>query len=735
VQVGKSRKIFTGAVIGIVTVVILLFAAVLLLPKLIESETLKAKIRSEFSQKVGGEIDFERLNVSFFPFPHVKLDKASVMLPKKLVGSAEMISVYPKILLLLSGKIGFREIRVQQPDVTITLQKSSEEEKPPAKPLAVGDLMRQIVSVLSEHSALQLPDVDGYVENGRFKLTYDNRAAVELDHIDARLTNAAGSLTFQVTGTSTAAESVSISGAADPRESKGSARIQLTRLQPTVIRDSFFPEFSLKMEAAPVDLTLNVNMGGPGQMQADIDVSIPELALARENKIVEMRNRELKGRVDLDKNSAAVSVTDLVLDYPQMSVAGHLASSLDDAQLRMEMEGRNIDVEATRQAALSLAGENDVIRGIFEVLKGGTVPQITLTAQGQTLSDLGNMDTLVIRGQMRDGNISIPGLQLDLTDTAGDVVISNGILNGENLRARLGNSTGQNGKLKLGLIGDGAPFHLDIDVRADLARLPPILDRLIDDKDFRSELAKIEDLNGNADGKLVLGEDLNNVDVTVAASDIHLTARYRGIPHPVAITGGNFSYTGAGIGVSQLSGSLGKSTFTDLSGGLEWGKKSELEISSARCDPLFGRDRSLAGIFRSAARRINLLRRREGGHRHFCAKAQRPLANAPEMAVLCDRRSRRPGAGELARASGSDQNWLRKIQGRSRRVRLHRRPIQHPECGPQDFRHAQALSKRTRQRCQPDPGGPPGPPIHRVVIACSRGAVLAENPAADPVAI
>jgi len=581
--VGKSRKIFTGAVIGIVTVVILLFAAVLLLPKLIESETLKAKIRSEFSQKVGGEIDFERLNVSFFPFPHVKLDKASVMLPKKLVGSAEMISVYPKILLLLSGKIGFREIRVQQPDVTITLQKSSEEEKPPAKPLAVGDLMRQIVSVLSEHSALQLPDVDGYVENGRFKLTYDNRAAVELDHIDARLTNAAGSLTFQVTGTSTAAESVSISGAADPRESKGSARIQLTRLQPTVIRDSFFPEFSLKMEAAPVDLTLNVNMGGPGQMQADIDVSIPELALARENKIVEMRNRELKGRVDLDKNSAAVSVTDLVLDYPQMSVAGHLASSLDDAQLRMEMEGRNIDVEATRQAALSLAGENDVIRGIFEVLKGGTVPQITLTAQGQTLSDLGNMDTLVIRGQMRDGNISIPGLQLDLTDTAGDVVISNGILNGENLRARLGNSTGQNGKLKLGLIGDGAPFHLDIDVRADLARLPPILDRLIDDKDFRSELAKIEDLNGNADGKLVLGEDLNNVDVTVAASDIHLTARYRGIPHPVAITGGNFSYTGAGIGVSQLSGSLGKSTFTDLSGGLEWGKKSELEISSARC--------------------------------------------------------------------------------------------------------------------------------------------------------
>jgi len=580
--VDKSRKIVIGAVIGIAAVVILLFAAVLVLPKLIASEALKAKIRSEFSSKVGGEIDFNRLDFSVFPLPHVTLDKASVVLPKKLTGSAEMISVTPKILLLLSGKISFREIRVQQPDVTVILQKSLEE-KTPAKPPSASDVMRQIVSVFVTPPALRLPDVDGYVESGRFKLIYDSRAVVELDHVDARLTNAAGSLAFQVTGTSTAAESVSISGTADTLESRGNARIQLNRLQPLVIRDTFFPGFPVKMKAAPVDLTVDINTVGPGQMQADIDVTVPELTLARDNKIMEMRNRELKSRVDLDKNSVAVSLAQLVLDYPQMSLAGHLISSIDDAQLRMELEGRNIDVKTTRQAALSLSGENNVIRGIFEVLRGGTVPMITLTAQGQAFSDLGNMDALVIRGQMRDGDVTIPGVQLDLTDTAGDVVISRGILEGENLRARLGNSTGQNGKLKLGLVGDETPFHLDIDVGADLAQLPPILDRLIGDKDFRGELAMIEDLKGNANGKLVLGEDVNNLDVTVAASDIHLTARYRGIPHPVAITGGNFSYTGAGIGVNQLHGSLGNSTFADLSGGLEWGKKGDLEITSGRC--------------------------------------------------------------------------------------------------------------------------------------------------------
>ncbi|MDZ7582827.1 MAG: AsmA-like C-terminal region-containing protein [Deltaproteobacteria bacterium] len=266
-----------------------------------------------------------------------------------------------------------------------------------------------------------------------------------------------------------------------------------------------------------------------------------------------------------------------------MRVAGQLTSAFDAAQLHLQIEGRNIDVKATRQAALALAGENDGVRGIFEVLKGGTVPQITLTARGESLNGLANMETLDIRGQMRAGDIVIPGVQLDLTDTDGDVVISGGILEGKNLRARLGNSIGHNGTLTLGLAGGDAPFHLDIDVRADLAQLPPILGRLIDNKDLRSELAKIKDLKGSANGKLVLGEKLGKVSVTVAAADMRLNARYGGIEQPVTITGGNFSYAGTRIAIGQLSGSLGKSTFSGLSGGFDWGKAGELEIASGRC--------------------------------------------------------------------------------------------------------------------------------------------------------
>ena len=189
---------------------------------------------------------------------------------------------------------------------------------------------------------------------------------------------------------------------------------------------------------------------------------------------------------------------------------------------------------------------------------------------------------MVIRGQMQDGNIYIPAIEFDLTEAAGEVVISRGILEGQNLQARLGNSSGQNGRLKLGLIGDLAPFYLETDVRADLSQLPPILKRLVDDKDFQKELVRLKELKGSANGKLVLDEDTDNVKVKVDASNIHLSAKYGRLPHPLQITGGNFSYDENRIGVKALSGKLGKSSFSELSGGLGLKKEHKLEITSGK---------------------------------------------------------------------------------------------------------------------------------------------------------
>lgn len=577
----KSRKIVAGAVIAALILLILAVSALYVLPKLIDSEFLKSRIRAELSRQVGGRVDFGRVDLTVYPRPRVSIHHSSVTLPEKLAGSAEMVTVTPEILPLFYGRIGIRELRIQKPDVTVFLPRSPEKDTPPPTLASIGTLGRRVAAVAAALPGLHRPGIQTSLENGRVRLIFEDKSAVELTDVAARLSGDSGLFEIQVDGTSAVADSISVAARVDTGQIQGHAHIQLSGLRPQAIVPAF-SGFSLKMGAA-ANMTVDITLNGAENIQADIDIFLPALALAGVHKIAELKNAEIKGRVDFDRDAATITLSNLALEYPRMTVSGRLVSALDDEPVRLEIEGRDIGVKETRRAALDLAGENEVIRGIFKVLKGGTVPLVTVTTRGKALGDLGDMDALVIRGQMRDGDITIPGVQLDLDEVAGEVVISHGILEGENLRARLEGSTGENGTLKLGLVGDEAPFHLAVDVRADLAQLPPILERLVEDKDFRRALAKLEDLKGTANGKLVLGEDLTDVNVTVAASDINLTARYRGIRHPVAISGGNFSYATAGIGIGQMRGSLGTSTFSDLSGALKWGKKSELEISSAHC--------------------------------------------------------------------------------------------------------------------------------------------------------
>jgi hypothetical protein len=374
-----------------------------------------------------------------------------------------------------------------------------------------------------------------------------------------------------------------VSGLLNTRTFKGSGQIQLTQFRPKGLVADFFPDSDIRITGGPADFTIDLKMDEPGQLQATLNGSSSSLKFRIAKEALNIENILINAVIQVDKNLVRLSLTELTMDHPQLKLSANLALTQSTPPLSIEVKGSEIDVAATRQITLSLAGKNEEGKDIFDVVKGGRVPSITLTAQGNSLSDLGDMDNMIIQGQMQDGEIYIPDIQFDLKNAAGEVVISWGILEGQNLTAHLGNSLGQNGRLKLGLIGDVSPFHLETDVQADLSQLPPILKRLVDDKDFQRELAQITELKGNANGKLVLGEDIDNVKVKVEASDIQLSAQYGRLPHPLQIARGQFSYDEDRIGVSHLNGKLGKSAFSELSGSLGLDKKQDLAITSAKC--------------------------------------------------------------------------------------------------------------------------------------------------------
>jgi len=129
-------------------------------------------------------------------------------------------------------------------------------------------------------------------------------------------------------------------------------------------------------------------------------------------------------------------------------------------------------------------------------------------------------------------------------------------------------------------------FRLDIMLKADLTQTLPILKDLIKDESLSQELRLIDDIKGNATARLILGETLSSINPRVDASEFDLSARYRKIPYPVEIMGTHFSYANNVVKTGKLTGKLGKTSFSKVSGILDWRKELYMEIESAEANIL-----------------------------------------------------------------------------------------------------------------------------------------------------
>ena len=110
--------------------------------------------------------------------------------------------------------------------------------------------------------------------------------------------------------------------------------------------------------------------------------------------------------------------------------------------------------------------------------------------------------------------------------------------------------------------------------------MPPVLSRIVSDKDFIAELNRIKDFKGTADGVLKLGDNLANLGARVEISKVNLTARYNRIPFPLRMDGGHFIYEGTRIDLENFKAGIGQSSLTDVSASIDWTKKPTFEVKT-----------------------------------------------------------------------------------------------------------------------------------------------------------
>ena len=577
---------------GIGILLILLLAFLLLLPYFINLEPIKERILSNISQKVGGQVNYQKVELSFLPTLCVIIHQPSLSLPGKVTGALESATICPDVLPLLRGAIRISSVQIKAPNIALALPETrrEKEEKPFSfSPAIIGELMAPVLALMES----KMPHLSVQVENGKLNVTEGSQSIFQFQDIWATIILPPDRLEFDLTCSSNLWENLSVEGWLESENWKGEGQVDLAGLRLDLLtRYLSSPSIPLRVEDSPIDLTLSFETDSQRTLRAEVQSSIAYLNLQRGNGKVALKGAKLAGRLSMEGDKTEISLVQLILEHPPIHLSGKLQIDPTLPFFNVEVEGKEIDLVSTKQAVWDFMGDLPPVQKILEVVRGGKIPLITFKAKGRSVDELGKLGNLFIHGRIAEGKaflseeiVGVQGLSFELEEINGDITISKGFLEGKNLEARWGEKIKvEEGLLRWDLSGEDGPFHLAAKSEVDLAQIPPLLKRVVKDKNVLEEIEAIQELRGRARGNWVLGETLKAVGVKVDVQEIDLLARYARIPYPLEVQSGQVSYDGEKVGIKGLNAKLGRSSLSEFVARLDLKAGPDLAILSGRSD-------------------------------------------------------------------------------------------------------------------------------------------------------
>ncbi|RPI52208.1 MAG: hypothetical protein EHM49_05970, partial [Deltaproteobacteria bacterium] len=267
----------------------------------------------------------------------------------------------------------------------------------------------------------------------------------------------------------------------------------------------------------------------------------------------------------------------------------------DEALWHIDLKAKEVDLSGVRKKVLALFGRHDVVDLVCSIVLGGKAREATYFFEG-TVPRLKELKAMTITADLDGAPVHVPDVDLDLEKTCGQIEIRNGILTGHNISARLGDSIGSNGSLALGLAGEDKVFKLDMELDADLSKLPALLHRIVDHQGFRNELTKFSNVRGKTSGRLILGDRLKDISVRVDVSNIDGTADYERITWPIKIEKGQLQVLPYEVNWSNVQGIVGPHSIHETEGAVRW--KDEVFLDTRKFNASLDSGSLFAGLKR-----------------------------------------------------------------------------------------------------------------------------------------
>jgi AsmA-like C-terminal region len=554
--------------------VILLFAIALILPRILDSQPVKEKIRAFLLAKTNENVAFEKIDLVWLPRPTLVVHGASLSVADEVSGKIGFIEVYPSIWGLLSGRLDISRVEAVSPAVAVRLPEPAE------GAFNIDEIESKIRSIITTLGT-EIPGIAVTVRGGSAEIKIGNRPPVILTDFDGRLKALPDDLDFQISSRANVFESLHIEGNIAAATLATQGRMKIERLN---LRESIAalwrgpPEY---VESG--DLTLEVGLTSTGlkKIKTEINGTLPSLGLVRGNRKTVVEGSSFKAAISRDEGIVNAIIDRLDVASPRLAANGEL--TLDPASSsRLKLAGKELDVSQIRDWALKIAGDIEVVEYLFRHVKGGKIPEISFQTAGRSFDELWKTNNMAVTGTLRDGNIIGFATGSNLEEVSGPFVVSRGVLEANQFSARLGKIQGRDGVVRVGLEGKSAPFHLDMMVQADATELRSLLLRVVENEDFRKEVSKLRDVKGNLSGRLILGERIDSILPKVSILKAAISGSYDPIPYPISVKEGRFQYGDGKIALDSVSGTVGLSSFSEVTGSLSYSGARQIEVESGR---------------------------------------------------------------------------------------------------------------------------------------------------------
>jgi len=227
-----SRKTarLVGATVAVLLVAVLAFYF-LVLPRLINSQALKAHIRTFAKQELGAQVDFKRLSLHLLPRPHVTLTDLVLSIPPGISSTTAVARIAPEIFPLFSGKVRIASVWLKSNTLNMAVPDMSAGGKSPVGKFSIVEIRKRLEKIIAALPEMKIPRLKLGVIDSRAALRIGQRKVLEFTQINGDLSGAGAQREITFRCASSRWREVDVRASLNAETFKGNGIIRLSRLR------------------------------------------------------------------------------------------------------------------------------------------------------------------------------------------------------------------------------------------------------------------------------------------------------------------------------------------------------------------------------------------------------------------------------------------------------------------------------------------------------------------------